>query len=103
MTTKSADEWEEVLNDARVPAARVRRIEEALASEQVKSRGVVQSYGASADGTPSSLPVAAFRYAHGSPELSGPPPRLGEHTNEVLTELGYGSQDLDNMRNSGVI
>ena len=31
------------------------------------------------------------------------PPRLGEHTDEVLRELGYGDDDLARMRGAGLI
>ena len=104
MMQKSADEWEEILNEARVPAARVRKIEEALAHEQVKSRAVVQGYGDPVDhGGPASLPVAAYTYAHGSPSLNGPPPRVGEHNGEILQELGYSTGDLDRLRQQGII
>ena len=42
--TRTADEWETFLNAAGVPAARVRTLDEALASEQVASRGVVGEF-----------------------------------------------------------
>jgi crotonobetainyl-CoA:carnitine CoA-transferase CaiB-like acyl-CoA transferase len=31
------------------------------------------------------------------------PPQLGEHTNEVLSELGYSAQDIAGMRERSVI
>ena len=104
LLSKSADEWETILNDAHVPAARVRKIEEALASEQVKSRAVIQE-NADPDehGGPTRLPVAAYKYDHGSPALSGPPPRFGEHTSDVLSELGYTSRDQDRLKQAGTI
>lgn len=104
MLQKSADDWEDILNKARVPAARVRKIQEALAHEQVKSRNVIQSYGDPVEhGGPASLPVAAYSYAHGGPALNGPPPRVGEHNTDVLGELGYSQSDLDRLRQQGVI
>ena len=36
-------------------------------------------------------------------EVKTPPPFLGEHTQEVLEELGYNSQDLEKLRQEKVI
>ncbi len=101
---KSADDWEGILNDARVPAARVRTIDEALAHEQVASRQVIQPYGeAVGHGGPASLPVAAYKYAHGSPALNGPPPMVSQHTGELLAELGYSTEEQEQLRQAGVV
>ena len=104
MALKTADDWENILNDARVPAARVRKIEEALASEQVKSRAVIQGYGDPVEhGGPATLPVAAYSFAHGGPSLNGPPPKVGQHNSDVLGELGYEEGDLNRLRQQGII
>jgi len=101
---KTADEWELILNRAGVPAARVRRLDEALAHEQVASRAVLQTYpGSDRDGAPKALPVAAFTFEHGGPAPQRPPPRAGEHTAELLTELGYTDADIDALEQKGVI
>jgi len=99
MTSHSAEQWEGILNEARVPAARVRTLDETLKHEQLKSRLVLQEAGpASADGGPSRFPVAAFSYDHGTPNLQRPPPRLGEHTDEVLAELGLNNSEIKSLR-----
>ena len=108
MLSRTADEWETILNEARVPAARVRSLDETLAHPQIASRQVLQANEASGGteggmGSPANLPVAAFSYEHGSPSLDRPPPRLGEHTFDVLDELGYNSDDIANMKEAKVI
>ncbi len=95
---KSADEWEALLNHAHIPAARVRTLDETLIEEQLRHRGVLQ--GVSGDDQqpdspcPAVLPVTAFTYAHGSPGIKSAPPKLGEHTREVLLEAGYSESEL---------
>jgi crotonobetainyl-CoA:carnitine CoA-transferase CaiB-like acyl-CoA transferase len=80
---KTALEWEPILQAAGVPAARLRTLPEALASEQVKARGFVQVVS---DGT--QVPTLPFRFNGNAPlKLSNPAPAIGEHTAEILAWL----------------
>lgn len=100
----SADEWEARLNDARVPAARVRSLDEALDHPQVESRSATQETQSRVRGEGSvKLPLAAFSYAHGTPEIDRPPPAVGEHSEEVLAEIGYDETAIEAFRAGGVI
>jgi crotonobetainyl-CoA:carnitine CoA-transferase CaiB-like acyl-CoA transferase len=47
--------------------------------------------------------MAAFKFAHGGPSIETPPPRLGQHTDEVLASLGYSKDDIANLRAEGAI
>jgi len=100
----SAQAWEVRLNAARVPAARVRSLDETLADAQVQSRSVLQNVDSHTvkDG-PTKLPLTAFTYAHGTPALDRAPPKLGEHSEEVLTEIGYDQNQIATLREAGVI
>ena len=62
---------------------------EALADPQLLTRGVVHHHAA----TPGidggfSVPLAPFIFTHGGPRIDTPPPMLGQHNDEILTELG---------------
>ena len=104
LKTKSAEEWETILNGAGLPAARVRPIREALASEQVASRAVVGSFASAHAKRGSMRPaVAAFKCSEDGPEVTTEPPQLGEHTRSVLLEAGYTPQDVDDLAAEGVI
>ncbi|RAI59090.1 CaiB/BaiF CoA transferase family protein [Roseicella frigidaeris] len=105
MLTRTADEWEAYLQSRHVPAARVRRMEEALADPHLESRGLLHRFPEGAPGVPQpfGVPVAAFTLAHGGPRVDSPPPRLGADTEAVLGELGYGPGEIAALRASGAI
>jgi crotonobetainyl-CoA:carnitine CoA-transferase CaiB-like acyl-CoA transferase len=103
MATRTATEWAALLAD-HVPASRVRKLAEAVASEQVASRGVLRRVAGvpEVDGA-IDIPLAAFSFAHDGPAITSPPPRLGEHTDAVLQEHGFAAQDITRLRDQGVV
>jgi len=86
---RSAAEWEDYFQSRHVPAARVRPMGEALADPQLASRGVIHRHatGGGVQGE-LSVPLAAFTFAHGGPRIDTPPPKLGQHNDEIFAELG---------------
>ena len=87
-----------------MPAARVRRIDEALQHPQIQSREVLQQSDTIPEtGLQLQAPVAAFRYAHGGPALTRPAPRLGEHSHQVLSEIGYSDDDISQLAACGAV
>jgi crotonobetainyl-CoA:carnitine CoA-transferase CaiB-like acyl-CoA transferase len=103
-TALAADEpkaWEARLTAADVPCATVWKIEEITRHPQLEHRDVMQTvdsrYG------PMRLVGAGFRLAHGSPAIEREPPTLGEHTDEILGEAGYGPTEIKELRRDGVI
>jgi len=49
------------------------------------------------------VPVAAFKFAHGGPQVDRPPPMFGQHNNEVLGELGYSEAEIARFKQEKVI
>jgi len=101
--TRTADEWERLLNAAGIPAARVRGLDEALASDQVASRAVVGSFAAVEDGAPCRPAIAAFGSSADGPALRSGPAAVGEHSGEILESLGYGAEAVADFRRRGII
>ncbi len=101
---RPAEEWEQYLQARHVPAGRVRRLSEALSDAQLKTRGVLHEHHG-IDGIEGSVtvPMAAFKFADGGPSIETPPPRLGQHTEEVLGSLGYSRSEIDRLREDGAI
>ncbi len=104
LATRTADEWEQFLQSRHVPAARVRKLEEALADPHLASRNVVHRFeNAPGVDRPFGVPMTAFKLAHGGPAVHRPPPRMGEHTEQVLQEIGLDAGEIASLRQGGII
>lgn len=83
LAKKSTKDWEPILQASGVPAARLRSLPEALASDQIRQRGFVQQLS---DG--SKVPTLPFRFNSADPIApSLQPPKLGEHGDEIRSWL----------------
>ena len=101
---RTAAEWEDELQAHHIPAARVRALPDALADPQLATRGVTHVFEDFPNaGSTLTAPLAAFTYAHGGPRIDSPPPTTGQHTGEVLGELGLGAAEIDALRRDGVV
>jgi crotonobetainyl-CoA:carnitine CoA-transferase CaiB-like acyl-CoA transferase len=89
--------------DAGVPAGPVNSIDEVYADPQVLHREMLQEFphpGLSSG----SVRFAGFaaKLAHTPATVRRHPPRLGEHTDEILAELGFSAQEVQGLIDSGV-
>jgi crotonobetainyl-CoA:carnitine CoA-transferase CaiB-like acyl-CoA transferase len=104
IATRTAQEWEDFLQSRHVPATRVRKLSEAVNDPQLKTRNLLHTFdNAPGFDGPLTVPVMAFKFAHGGPQVTSPPPGLGEHNDEVLGELGYSANEIKAMRAEQVI
>jgi crotonobetainyl-CoA:carnitine CoA-transferase CaiB-like acyl-CoA transferase len=101
---RGAAEWEQVLNRIGIPAGRVLTVPQALEQPQVRSRKLLQQF-ADVPGIDRSvtLTLAGFKVSDGDPQVASPPPRLGEHTTQVLQALGYNEAEIERFRRDGVV
>ena len=104
LKTRTAAQWEDLLNRAGVPCMRVHSLAEAAGSEQIRSRGLYHSFERipGAD-RPISIPLAPFKLSRNEPHIHLPPSQLGAHTEAVLLAAGYSEADIRRLRESEVI
>ncbi|HYD60602.1 MAG TPA: CoA transferase [Noviherbaspirillum sp.] len=101
---KSAEEWESLLNDAGVPAGRVLTVPQALDHPQTRHRGLLRTFDhVPGIDRPVTLARAGFKIQDADPDVSVPPPRLGEHTDALLRELGYSDEEINKLKEAGAV
>ena len=100
----TTSKWIARLVAANVPCSDIRRIETVVEDEQFEHRKVfVDMISPFNEGETVRLVRAGYQTNGDGPEGTRPPPRLGEHTDELLTEIGYSLSDITTLRNRGVI
>jgi len=104
LMSRSAEEWAPILTTAGIPAGRVLSVSEALAHAQVQGRDLVHSFPhASCVDRPISVMRSGFVCGRASARPFDPPPRLGEHTEQVLTLIGYSSGEIAELKEKGAV
>ena len=94
--------WVAQLNEADVPCTPVNTIADLAAHEHTAARGIIIEYEHARLGLLKG--VATPIVFDGAPRQAGtPPPSLGEHTAEVLQELGFDAAAIERMATAGSI
>lgn len=100
--TKTAREWEDLLNASHIPAGVVLGVAEALSQEQVVHRGLVHSRPHPTEPGHTVRVIGNGIHADGRPSApAAGPPALGAHTDEVLREVGLSDERIDGLRRAG--
>ncbi len=107
--TRSTAQWIAALEDKAVPCGPINTMDQAFADAQVQHRGLKitqpTSGAAQARTSVSSISSVAspLRLMGTPPVLRNPPPALGEHTAEVLAELGLGATQIAALQAGKVV
>jgi formyl-CoA transferase len=100
---KSAHLWEEVLDAAGVPAARVRALDEVLAEGQAQTRGFARPIYWPQAARDIYLPTLGFKVDSEIVAATALPPELGRDTHAVLSDLGYSEAELGRLSEAAII
>jgi crotonobetainyl-CoA:carnitine CoA-transferase CaiB-like acyl-CoA transferase len=98
---RSLDDWRKPLDDARIPWGPYQRVDELLQDPAVIANGYIGTVER-ADGVTFPLPAGAVQFDE-QPAALQACPELGEHTDEVLSSLGYSWDEIVELKVSGTI
>jgi formyl-CoA transferase len=95
--------WVDELNKAGVPCGPINTIDQVFADPQVKHLGIRRPTDHAKLGTFDIIGQPIHMSAFPQPERLRPTPEQGEHTDQVLTELGYGKSEIAELHQKGVV
>jgi crotonobetainyl-CoA:carnitine CoA-transferase CaiB-like acyl-CoA transferase len=100
---RSRDAWLKLLDRAGVPSGAIRTVGEVCESEVLKARSMVAEMQHPSAGLVKGI-KSAMHLSETPLDAYAPPPKLGEHTREILTGiLGYSASDFDQLARDKVI
>lgn len=99
---KPRDHWLEKLREKGFPCAPVYTLDEVFSDPQVQHRDMVVEMDHPSAGKIKQIGTP-FKLATSKTKLTTPPPELSEHTDMVLSELGYSGAEIKALREKGVI
>ena len=100
--TKTRDEWFAILTKADVPVGKVLNIHEAFSDPHMQHREMLIEVDHPRWGKVKQIGFP-IKFSDTPWQLRIPAARLGDHTDEVLSELGYTPEEIDRLRQERII
>jgi len=102
VVSRTRGEWIQLLAAAGVPCGAVRSVAEALSDPQVAARQMIETVEHAVLGSMKVLGTP-IKLSDTSSAVRTAPPTLGQHTNVVLAELGWGDEEIASLKERGVV
>ena len=99
---KTSSEWLALFEQQGIPAGPLRLIEELIDDPQVQANGLLVEVEHQTAGKIKTMGPLA-RFSETTPPQPSASPALGEHTTEVLRELGYGDEVIERWKDAGIV
>ncbi len=99
---RGRDEWLKLLDAAGVPCGPINTVDEAFADPQIQHRQMAMHLP---DAAGQAVPQVAcpIKMSGTPPQYKAAPPNLGEHTDAVLTSLGYSADAIAQLKASATV
>ncbi|MFH1604226.1 MAG: CoA transferase [Pseudomonadota bacterium] len=101
--TKPSAYWLQAINKAGVPCGPINDVAAAFAEPQTQHLGIAHPVHHPALGEIKVVGQPINLSANPQPAALGPTPELGQHTDAILSELGYGAAAIADLRERGIV
>lgn len=99
---KTTEEWLQVFEGRGMPYAAVNDVQTTLNHEHTNARQMVVEMDHGSCG-PIKMVNTPVKYSESQPGIRTAPPTLGQHTSEVLGDLGFSESEVTALRGQGVV
>ena len=99
-TTKEAIEE---LDKARIPVGEVLKANEVLKEPHIEARNLFQKVSYPNIKDPVPIVVSPLELSENPGQIKNRAPLLGEHTNQILDELGYSEEEISNLKDKRIV
>jgi CoA:oxalate CoA-transferase len=100
--TKTRDEWWEVLTKNDICVGRMLTLDELEHDPQIRARNMIVEVEAP-NGEKVKQVGISVKLSETPGSIRSLAPKLGQHTDEILTDLGYNQHDIERWRAEGAI
>jgi len=100
--TRSTREWLELFGEAKIPAGAINSVDQVLSLPHTKAREMVVTMPHPTAGEVK-LVGSPIKLGRTAVEYRRHPPLLGEHTEEILSDLGYTPDEIARLRADGCV
>jgi formyl-CoA transferase len=97
---KTYAEWEQIFAGTGIPFGVIGRLADVVQDEQAEHAGIF------ADTDNDDVPRTVnnpIRLGFAQPRKAGPPPAVGQHSEEILREAGFAAAEIDVLKKSGAL
>ena len=102
MRQRSRADWLAALEAAKVPCGPINDLADVFADPQVRERGMTVQVAHPLNAA-LELVASPMKLSHTPVQVRRPPPLLGQHTEQVMNELGIGPEEQARLRAAGVL
>ena len=99
---KTRDEWLSILEEAGVPCGPILNMQETFDHPQIQAREMAVEVDHPTAGRIRVLGLPP-KFSETPGEIRRPSPLLGQHTDEILKEIGKSGEDIERLRSEGVL
>jgi crotonobetainyl-CoA:carnitine CoA-transferase CaiB-like acyl-CoA transferase len=94
--------WAEALNKKGIPSGEILSLDEALHAPQIVHRETIKTVNAPEIGELKLFNLTA-KFEKTPAAIDSPPPKLSEHTSDLLKEIGYTCDEINEFKKQGII